>query len=137
MQEYENKHLEMLRSGLAECTVLLKKNGQFPLESAGELALYGNGARHTVKGGTGSGEVNSRFFITIEEGLEKAGFRITTGPWLDAYDRIMAETKQAFLKEIRERARKNHTLAVLEGMGAVMAEPEYELPLADAAGGMP
>ena len=67
MQEYENKHLEMLRSGLAECTVLLKKNGQFPLESAGELALYGNGARHTVKGGTGSGEVNSRFFVTIEE----------------------------------------------------------------------
>ena len=54
---YEREHLKKLRKYLAECTVLLKTNGDFPLEAPGKLALYGNGARHTIKGGTGSGEV--------------------------------------------------------------------------------
>ena len=129
MQDYERKHLRALRRSLAECTVLLKKDGSFPLEGPCDLALYGSGARHTVKGGTGSGEVNSRFFITAERGLEKTGFHITTGDWLDAYDRVREKAKNDFLKEIRARARKNHTLAIIEGMGAVMPEPEYVIPL--------
>lgn len=129
LQNYEREHLETLRKSLAECTVLLKSNGQFPLEKAGEIALYGSGARNTVKGGTGSGEVNSRFFVNIEQGLEKAGFTITTKEWLDAYDQVRAEAQVQFTKEIKARARKNHTLAILEGMGAVMPEPDYELPL--------
>ena len=67
--DYEREHLAVLRDSLAECTVLLKSDGSFPIETAGELALYGSGARQTVKGGTGSGEVNSRFFINVEDGL--------------------------------------------------------------------
>ncbi len=129
MQDYERKHLRTLRRSLAECTVLLKKDGSFPLEGPCSLALYGSGARHTVKGGTGSGEVNSRFFITAERGLEKTGFNLTTKKWLDAYDRVRVKAKEDFLKEIRQRARKNHTATILEGMGAVMPEPEYDLPL--------
>ena len=129
MQDYERKHLRTLRRSLAECTVLLKKDGSFPLEGPCSLALYGSGARHTVKGGTGSGEVNSRFFITAERGLEKTGFNITTEKWLDAYDRVREKAGKDFLKEIRARARKNHTLAILEGMGAVMPEPDYDIPL--------
>ena len=128
MQDYERKHLRTLRRSLAECTVLLKKDGSFPLEGPCSRALYGSGARHTVKGGTGSGEVNSRFFITAERGFEKTGFRITTGEWLEAYDRIREKAGKDFLKEIRARARKNHTMAIIEGMGAVMPEPEYDLP---------
>ena len=76
--DYEREHLKRLRAGLAECTVLLKSDGSFPLKEPAELALYGSGARHTVKGGTGSGEVNSRFFVNVENGLEDAGFRLTT-----------------------------------------------------------
>ena len=129
MQDYERKHLRTLRRSLAECTVLLKKDGGFPLEGPCSLALYGSGARHTVKGGTGSGEVNSRFFITAERGLKKTGFNITTEKWLDAYDRVREKAGKDFLKEIRARARKNHTLAILEGMGAVMPEPDYDIPL--------
>ncbi len=127
--KFEKEHLDRLRSGLAECTVLLKADGSFPLGEAGALALYGSGARQTLKGGTGSGEVNSRFFITAEEGLEQAGFRITTKNWLYAYDRIREEAKKRFIREIKDRARKNHTSTVFEGMGAVMPEPDYELPL--------
>ncbi|MCR5093591.1 MAG: glycoside hydrolase family 3 C-terminal domain-containing protein [Lachnospiraceae bacterium] len=127
--ETEKKHLLRLRRELAGCTVLLKTNGDFPLKKPGKLALYGNGARHTIKGGTGSGEVNSRFFITAERGLKKAGFAITTGSWLDAYDRVLEDTRRRFLDDIRARARAHRTLAIIESFGAVMSEPEYEIPL--------
>ena len=49
--------------------VLLKSNGDFPLKEPQKVDLYGNGARRTIKGGTGSGDVNVRHFSTIEEGL--------------------------------------------------------------------
>ena len=133
LQPYEKEHVDLLRPRLAECAVLLKRNGDFPLSAPGKLALYGGGARHTVKGGTGSGEVNSRYFVTVEQGLREAGFTITTDKWLSAYDGVIAEARARFLDEIRARARKNHTAAAVEGMGAVMPEPEYYLPL-DGAG---
>ena len=129
LQDYERDHLAMLRPCLAECAVLLKKNGAFPLDWPCDLALYGSGARRTVFGGTGSGEVNARHFVSIEEGLEQAGFRLTTKHWLDQYDTVEAQAKAAFLREIKANARRHHRLAVLEGMGAVMPKPEYDLPL--------
>ena len=129
LQAYEKEHLRRLRSLLPECTVLLKRDGRFPLDVPGEIALYGSGARKTVFGGTGSGEVNSRFRISIEKGLEMAGFTVTTKPWLDAFDQILADAKVRFIREIKARARKNHRLAVVEGMGAVMPQPAYDLPL--------
>lgn len=133
LQEYEKQHLKTLRSMLAECTVLLKSNGDFPLKSTGKIALYGNGIRKTVKGGTGSGEVNSRFFVNVEEGFKRAGFTVTSEKWLDAYDEEYLRAKENFKKVIKERAKQHHTVAVLEGMGAVMPEPEYNIPL-DAEG---
>lgn len=129
LQPYEKEHLKTLRTLLPECTVLLKSDGSFPLPTAGKLALYGNGARHTLKGGTGSGEVNSRYFVTVEEGLRQAGFEITTDNWLNGYDDVRVEAKKQFLKDIKTRAREKHTNVIIEGMGAVMPEPEYDLPL--------
>lgn len=129
LTDYEQNHLQLLRSHLAECTVLLKCNGDFPLDSPCPIAAYGSGVRRTVKGGTGSGEVNSRYFVTIEQGLREAGFTITTNAWLDAYDEVRLQARKAFVKEIKARAKANHTMAVLEGMGTVMPEPEYTLPL--------
>ena len=79
MQEeaYEREHSAFVRSRGAECTVLLRSDGTFPVEEPCRIALYGSGARNTVKGGTGSGEVNSRYSVSVEEGLEKAGFTVT------------------------------------------------------------
>ena len=133
LMAYEKEHLERLRGYLAECAVLLKSNGDFPLASPEPLALYGAGARHTVKGGTGSGEVNSRYFITVEQGLRNAGFQLTTDRWLDGYDAVLDAAHERFVREIHTRAREHHRLAALEAMGAVMPEPEYTLPL-DGAG---
>ena len=127
--DYEKEHIGLLRDSLAECTLFLRQNGAFPLEAPGRIAAYGNGVRHTVKIGTGSGEVNSRYSVNVEQGLKGAGFTITTGRWLDAFDQVEQDAQKAFVKEIKERAKKKHTMAILEGMGAVMPQPEYDLPL--------
>ncbi len=129
MNLYETQHLALLRPHLEECTVLLKKDGRFPLTAPGKIAAYGNGIRHTVKGGTGSGEVNSRFFVTVEQGLIDAGFTITTQSWLDHYDQLRQKAHEQFVQDIKRQAREQHTQAVFLGMGAVKPEPEYQLPL--------
>lgn len=133
LQAYEKEHLEQLRAILPECTVLLKSNGDFPLSEAAELALYGSGARRTVKGGTGSGEVNSRYSVSVEEGLTHVGFVITTGDWMDGYEAAYAEAKKLFFQDLKEKAKREHANVMVVGMGAVMPEPEYVLPL-DGAG---
>ena len=133
METYERAHLDMLRAHLSDCAVLLKSDGAFPLSSPCQLAAYGNGVRRTVKGGTGSGEVNSRFFVTVEQGLTEAGFTLTTGAWLDGYDAAYAQAKKSFLKRIRAEARARHESVFNYGMGKTMPEPEHDLPL-DGAG---
>ena len=133
MQAYEREHLDMLRGYLADCAVLLKRDGAFPLEAPCALAAYGSGVRRTVKGGTGSGEVNSRFFVTVEQGLRDAGFTLTTGAWLDGYDAARAAARTAFLKGLRAEARAHHASVFTYAMGRTMPEPEYDLPL-DGAG---
>ena len=55
-----------LRAAL-EGIVLLENNGALPLKKM-KVALYGAGASTTIKGGTGSGEVNERHVISILEG---------------------------------------------------------------------
>ena len=40
MADYELRHIEALRKNLAGCTVLLKKDGSFPLEKPCTLAAY-------------------------------------------------------------------------------------------------
>ncbi|MCR4952023.1 MAG: glycoside hydrolase family 3 C-terminal domain-containing protein, partial [Solobacterium sp.] len=128
MHDYEKTHSDTIRSLGGECTVLLRSNGAFPLPEPCEIALYGSGARRTVKGGTGSGEVNSRYMVSAEEGLKNAGFTILTKDWLDTYDTIRTNAKQEFICGLHKQASEHHTLAVFESMGAVMPEPEYEIP---------
>ena len=129
LYEYEKKHLAYLRGHLAECTVLLKKNGAFPLEKPCSIAAFGSGVRKTIKGGTGSGEVNSRFFVTVEQGLKNAGFTVTSEKWLDAYEAVYADARVQFVKDIKAQAKALHIPPMYLGMGKVMAEPEYNLPL--------
>ena len=103
--DYEQQHLAALRTSLGECTVLLKSNGDFPLAAPGKIAAYGCGVRKTIKGGTGSGEVNSRYFINVEQGLKDAGFTITTQKWLDDYDNTYLEAKKAFRARMKAEAK--------------------------------
>lgn len=96
---WEKEHMAFARGLAGECMVLLENDGTLPITQKGNLALYGNGARRTVKGGTGSGDVNSRFSVNIEKGLLDAGFHITTTDWLDRYDR----KREKELSDYREK----------------------------------
>ena len=136
MDRYEKDNIERLRPYLAECTVLLKKNGAFPLDGPCSIAAFGSGVRDTVKGGTGSGEVNSRFFISVEQGLKDAGFTITNPFWSDMFGAFNEREKERRRNEIRKKAREERVNIIAASMGAVVRQPEYLIPLdftADAA----
>lgn len=134
--DYEKRHLARIREGLAECMVLLRKNGAFPLSEPCRLAAFGNGVRHGVKGGTGSGDVNAHVVVGIEQGLRDAGFQLTSDNWLDEYDIRRARAKKAFYKQLRKEAKAARANVVYYSLGAIMPEPEYAIPMdlhADAA----
>lgn len=95
----ERRHDLLARKAAAMGMVLLQNDGVLPIKP-GKIALYGGGARHTVKGGKGSGDVNNRETITVETGLEQGGFTITTKVWLDKCDRAFAEDDIAWKAEI-------------------------------------
>ena len=126
LNDYEIKHNETVRKAAPECTLLLRSDGSFPLKKPGSVALFGNGARNTIRGGTGSGEVNSRYSVTIEEGLLQSGFQITTGPWLDAYQKIREQAVADWEQELAKYG--DDDFAISDTFGNVMPEPEYELP---------
>ena len=87
------------RKAAEEGFVLLKNNGTLPLKAKTNIALYGAGAQKTVKGGWGSGDVNERKNICIKEGLQNAGYIITTEKWINDYDEIY---NQALIKWNKE-----------------------------------
>ena len=95
MTDLEIRHANTVRELAGECLVLLENDGTLPLRSIGRIALYGNGARHTVRGGGGSGEVNTRYEVSICDGLAEAGFEIASTGWLDRYDEIYDSTIKA------------------------------------------
>ena len=129
LQEYEIKHIEVMRNNSAECTLFLKKDSSFPLKEAGKVVLVGAGARGTTKGGTGSGDVESRYYTTCEEGLEKAGFEIVSKDWLDEFPQFKQARHQDFLEYLQRIAEKFDSNAGHIAFGAVEPEREYDLPL--------
>ena len=68
----EQAHSDFIRQIAGECMVLLENDGTLPLKNPGKVALYGNGARATVKGGTGSGDATSDYddikFVVVDSG---------------------------------------------------------------------
>lgn len=129
LEKYEKDHLDLVLKTAGECTVLLKSDGAFPLKSAGKLAAFGNGVRHTIKGGTGSGEVNSRFSVNIEKGLQDAGFTLTTKDWLDEYDAMRVNARKDFVKALKAEAKSLHQNPMFYCMGKAMPEPEHNLSI--------
>ena len=129
IKEYEIKHIEVMRNNSAECALFLKKDSSFPLKKPGKVVLVGAGARQTTKGGTGSGDVNSRYFTTCEEGLENAGFEIVSKDWLDEFPKFKEERHSDFTDYIKNVADQLSSNAGHISFGAVEPEREYELPL--------
>ena len=102
--EREIRNQARVRAIAGDCMVLLKNDGTLPLKQKGRIALYGNGARATVKGGTGSGDVYVRETIPVEEGLRREGFTVTTGSWLDRQDQAAMEERKAYEQSVIDAA---------------------------------
>lgn len=129
MNKREEIHFERVREHAAECTVLLKSDGSFPLDAPGKIAAFGRGVRHTITGGTGSGEVNVRTSENVEEGLKAAGFTITSGKWLDAYDAVLQKSRKQFIKQVQNEAFALGENIMIYCMGKIMPEPDHNLVL--------
>lgn len=97
-RETENRRIAYLAA--CEGMVLLKNDGILPFSSK-KVALYGAGAAMTIKGGTGSGEVNERYSVTILEGLENRGFTVTTHDWIERYATAYRRAEKANREQVK------------------------------------
>ena len=100
MSEREIKGAEISRYAAAEGMVLLKnENAALPLASGSIVALFGNGAARTVRGGTGSGDpfngglsgggdaninLSPRYHINILDAMEEE-YTVVSGELLREY----------------------------------------------------
>ena len=97
----ELDNLKIAYEAACEAMVLLKNDGTLPLKNK-RVALYGPGASMTIKGGTGSGEVNERHSVTILEGLTERGFEIATLDWIRDFEKTYAVEHEAYKKAKRK-----------------------------------
>ena len=101
-REIENGKVS--RMAARESFVLLENNGVLPLKKGAKIGLYGGGAVKTMKGGTGSGDVNERRTVSVYEGLENAGYEITSKEWLDGYVGCYDKRRNDWKDDIMSRA---------------------------------
>ena len=108
IQPWEKKHRQIAREAAAEGIVLLKNEDHvLPLKEGSAVALYGAGAGRTIKGGTGSGDVNERERVSIWQGMKNAGYEITSEDWIRSYDEIYEKARQDWKNDIVKRAGGN------------------------------
>ena len=101
MSQREKDNAILAREAAAEGFVLLKNEAQtLPLKPGTKIGLYGAGAVRTIKGGTGSGDVNNRYNVNIYDGLKNAGYEITSVEWLEGYDRRYLAARESWKAEI-------------------------------------
>ncbi|MBR7175286.1 MAG: glycoside hydrolase family 3 C-terminal domain-containing protein [Clostridia bacterium] len=124
------------REAAAEGMVLLENRGVLPLKAGTRLGLFGRGARYTIKGGTGSGDVNSRNTISVWEGLKNAGFEIVNEDYLERYDRLFQKSLKEWETEVYRAAGPNrdaHAFYIAHA-ATMPALPEIQITAGDTAG---
>ncbi|MCI4667896.1 MAG: glycoside hydrolase family 3 C-terminal domain-containing protein [Bacteroidia bacterium] len=69
-------HAKITRNSATEGMTLLKNEDVLPLDEEKNIALIGVTSYDFISGGTGSGDVNEAYSISLEDGLKNAGFEI-------------------------------------------------------------
>lgn len=125
----ERDHRSLARKVASEGIVLLKNDGILPIQEK-KVALYGAGARMTVRGGTGSGDTHERYSISIEQGLLNAGYEILNKKWMDRFDLDYAKKKEVWRNEIEDKI-KDYTMENVLEMFEVINSIPLRFPIGD------
>ncbi|MGB3144548.1 MAG: glycoside hydrolase family 3 C-terminal domain-containing protein [Maribacter sp.] len=80
-QFYNNPDLEahatITKESAAEGMVLLKNENTLPVKKGAKVALIGVNSYEFIAGGTGSGDVNEAYTVSLEEGLQNEDFIVS------------------------------------------------------------
>jgi beta-glucosidase len=131
--KYSNKpdlkaHAQVTRQSATEGMVLLKNNDSaLPLASTvRKLAVFGTTSYDIITGGTGSGDVNEAYSVSLVEGLKNAGFTVNENlqSMYKAYNDAVKEgrpKREGFMAMIMG-SEPVAELSVNEGLATSMAE---------------
>lgn len=99
-------HAEITKKSAEEGMVLLKNDNKvLPLSSSiKKIALFGNTSYDFIPGGTGSGNVNSKYTVSLLEGLENVGLDVNKD-LANEYHSYLTQAK-ALIKQEQEKDSK-------------------------------